>query len=499
MGHVGDRRRAHPQAVGRELRAEHRDAVAHGADRIDMRAVVARGEPARVVEGARRAAVHRGHPPQAAAETGGRREHARRRVDLQRDDGVGAGGRDPDLQPAGSHDQAARPADQGRGRAAGRGGGADTGHARERAAGRIAAERQHRIVVGAGGDQRVAVRRDRESGGPRQPSDRGAAAELAVAQAADAEGELRQRPGRHVARERGQRAGARGDVERRPVLCDRDRGGPVEAGDRSAVGAVRADAARRAGELGEAPAGRVAREHEQRVGRVAGDVDEAAVRRDRDCVGAAQRGASGAARRGRVGDAAGDAGELDERSVGLAGEARHGCRGRRRHVDVQVVGRDDDRRRALEPARGGTAFLRDRGEAPGAEVELLQQAVPGRDAERGDARGRRRGDVEREPIGAERDRAGIIEAARTRAPERQPEPTRIRPHRPAERACPAAKPQWRRPRERTRPRRARACKSGAAYPQGATGSRPSRRPNGGVRPKSFPGPQAPAVPASARS
>ena len=211
-----------------------------------------------------------------------------------------------------------------------------------------------------GRDQRVAVRRDRERGGPRQPSDRGAASELAVAQAAHAEGELRQRPGRHVTRERGQRAGARGDVERRPVLGDRDRRWPVEAGDRSAVGAVRADAARRTGQLGEAPAGRVAREHEQRVGRVAGDVDEAAVRRDRDCVRAAQRGTSGAARRGRVGDAACDAGELNERSVGLAGEARDRCRGRRRHVDVQVVGRHDDRRRALEPARGGAAFLRDR-------------------------------------------------------------------------------------------------------------------------------------------
>src|SRR4029077_6371834 len=131
--------------------------------------------------------------------------------------------------------------------------------------------------------------------------------ELAVAEAACTGGELRERPGLDVALEGSQRAGGGGDVERRSVRRDRDRRRAVEAGHSGALAVVPAQAARSAGELRQAPGRPASGGADQGVGRAAGDIREAPVRRERERIGAAQREAAGAACGGRGGDAAGGA------------------------------------------------------------------------------------------------------------------------------------------------------------------------------------------------
>ena len=161
----------------------------------------------------------------------------------------------------------------------------------------------------------------------------------------DAGRELRERPGRDVALERRQRAGGRGDVERRPVGRDRDRRGRVDAADRRAAGAVGAQAARGAGQGREAAGRGVAREHGDGVGAGRADVDEAPVRRDGDGVGAGQGGGIGAARRERGRDAARRCPtSCTSEPFGWRDEARDRAGSRGRDVDVQAVGRDGDAR-----------------------------------------------------------------------------------------------------------------------------------------------------------
>ncbi len=148
------------------------------------------------------------------------------------------------------------------------------------------------------------------------------------------------------------------------------------------------------------------------------DVGEAPVGRDRDGVGARQGLRVGTAGRQGGRDAAGDAVELHERSVRLTREARDGAGPGRGDVDVQAVGRDRDGRGALERTRAAAVGLSDRGQAAGAEVELLQQPVARVGGERRHGGGRRRGDVERLAVGAQHHCPGVVEAVRRGAPER---------------------------------------------------------------------------------
>ncbi len=79
------------------------------------------------------------------------------------------------------------------------------------------------------------------------------------------------------------------DVERRPVGRDRDRRGPVDAGDRRAGRATGTQASGCAREGRQPSRGGVARERDDRVGGAGPDVDEAAVGRDGDRIRAGQR------------------------------------------------------------------------------------------------------------------------------------------------------------------------------------------------------------------
>ena len=171
----------------------------------------------------------------------------------------------------------------------------------------------------------------------------------------------------------------------------RDRRRRVEPDHRRAARLARAQAARGPRERLQATRGRVAREDDDRVSADAGDVDEAPVGRDRDRVGAAERGRDVAAR-GRASSVVQPAmpASWTSEPFGWRANVVDRARRRRRDVDVQAVGRDGDRRGALERAGVAAAGLRDRDEAAGREVELLQQAGVGVDAERRDARGRRR-------------------------------------------------------------------------------------------------------------
>ena len=173
----------------------------------------------------------------------------------------------------------------------------------------------------------------------------------------------------------------------------------------------RAHASGDAGERLQAACRGVAGEDDDRVVGRPGDVDEAAVGRDRDRVGAADP-AREIAPRGRTRPSCTrDAGVLDERAVGLARERGDRARRRGGDVDVQPVGRDGDRRGARERADGAAAGLGDRDETAGREVELPEQPGVSVHAERRHARGRGGDGVERRAVGAQRHGARVVEAA----------------------------------------------------------------------------------------
>ena len=203
-------RGADGEAVGRDLRAEHRDPVAQRADREHVKAVRADGETARIVERPRRPALERGQPPHthpAVAAVGV--QGARRGIELHRQDRVAARGRDPEGRASrgGTRVRAGRSGSvegtqPGCRRVAGQ-----ARDARERAGRRIAPERQHGGVVGTCNGHGGAVGRDGDGRGGCQSADRGCSRRtLASLRQPDPGGSCVERPGRDVALERRQRS-----------------------------------------------------------------------------------------------------------------------------------------------------------------------------------------------------------------------------------------------------------------------------------------------------
>ena len=107
----------------------------------------------------------------------------------------------------------------------------------------------------------------------------------------------------------------------------------------------------------------------------AGDVDEAAVGRDRDGIGAGQRGALSQPGVGVVMTQPAMPASCTSDPLGCRAKLATAPGPAAGHVDVQAVGRDRDRGGALQRARRAAAVLRHRREAAGGEVELLSRPL----------------------------------------------------------------------------------------------------------------------------
>jgi hypothetical protein len=146
-----------------------------------------------------------------------------------------------------------------------------------------------------------------------------------------------------VAPERGERVVlATGDVHRLPVGAHHHRHGAAEPAHARDAVAHHRDEAQRARR-------RVAREHRERVGVEARDVDVGSVGRERDVPGLVEPVDASHA-------VAHHAGRAQRARVGVAREDRHRVRTAARDVDLRPVGRDRDRARLVDPRYAGLSL-----------------------------------------------------------------------------------------------------------------------------------------------
>ena len=338
-----------------------------------------------------------------------------RRVAVQRDERAVTRGRNRQAAAVGAHRERCRRRQQRRRRAvgdslpdaAGRAGGLD-----QQAGGGVPLQHRDGVARARSDVEVAAAGGDHERRRLCQGASRGAAETAGEADAAGQAGLLRERSGGRIALQHCHRVDVLGGrIDDRAVGRD---GECVGAEQRAAVEAragvvAAAHAGALAAQLEQRAADRIDRERGNGVGLLAGHVQAAAVGGDHQRGGTGEADARGAATVAARPHAAGRAAQLRERSgLGVTREGRHGSRDGRDGVEVPAVGRERDLRNAAQAERMAAARAARGGDASEDAGELRQRARLGVTLEHGD-RGAA-ADVEVVPVGGDRHGPGALEA-----------------------------------------------------------------------------------------